>query len=131
MAKKIDLSVPAQSFDVSGVIERGCEFEGKLIFEGTVRIGGVFKGEIVTNDVLIIGEGAKVDAKIEAGTVIINGEVSGDVTAHNRVEIHRPAIFKGNIHTPSLTVDEGVIFEGSSKMGTHLAAAANSSASQQ
>ncbi len=117
MAKKTDLNVPAESHDVCGVLERGCEFEGKLVFEGTFRIGGAFKGEIFTNDILIVGEGAKVQATIEAGTVIINGEVSGNVSAHNRVEIHRPAIFRGNISTPSLTVDEGVIFEGSSKMG--------------
>ncbi len=117
MAKKMDLTVPAQSNEVCGVLEKGCEFEGKLVFEGTLRIGGVFRGEIYTNDVLIIGEGAKVDAQIEAGTVIINGEVAGNVSARNRVEIHRPAIFRGNITTPSLMVDEGVIFEGSSKMG--------------
>lgn len=118
MKKKNDLTIAAQSTEVCGVLEKGCEFEGKLVFEGTLRIGGIFRGEIHTNDILIIGEGAKVHAQIEAGTVIINGEVLGDVTARNRVEIHRPAIFKGNISTPSLTVDEGVIFEGSSKMGT-------------
>ena len=117
MAQKNDLTVPTQNHSVSGVLEKGSEFEGKLVFEGTVRIGGVFKGEIFTNDVLIVGEGAKVNAQIKAGTVIINGEVIGDVIAKNRVEIRRPAVFRGNISTPSLTVDEGVIFEGSSKMG--------------
>ncbi len=117
MTRKIDLTIPAESNEITGVLEKGCEFEGKLVFEGTVRIGGTFRGEIYTNDVLIIGEGAKVNAQIEAGTVIINGEVTGDVSARNRVEVHRPAIFRGNITTPSLTVDEGVIFEGSSKMG--------------
>lgn len=116
MAKKTDLAVPVESHEISGVIEQGCEFEGKLCFEGTMRIGGTFRGEIYTNDVLVIGEGAKVDAEIEAGTIIINGEVTGNIVAKHRVEIHRPAIFRGNIVTPSLMVDEGVIFEGSSKM---------------
>ena len=105
-----------QSHKVAGVIEKGCDFEGKLCFEGTLRIGGNFKGEVYTNDILVIGEGAKVEANIEAGTVIINGDFSGDILAKNRVEIHRPAVFKGNIVTPSLMVDEGVLFEGSSKM---------------
>jgi cytoskeletal protein CcmA (bactofilin family) len=116
MAKKVDLAVKVESHEVSGVIEKGCEFEGKLCFEGTLRIGGAFKGEIYTNDILVIGEGAKVEAEIEAGTIIINGEVIGNIVAKNRVEIHKPAIFRGNIVTPSLMVDEGVIFEGSSKM---------------
>jgi cytoskeletal protein CcmA (bactofilin family) len=98
------------------VIDHGCEFEGKLCFQGTVRIGGTFRGEIFTPDTLIIGEGARVDAQIEAGIIIISGEVNGSLRAKHRVEIHRPAVFRGDILTPSLSVDEGVIFEGSSKM---------------
>ncbi len=126
MAKKSDLAVAVESHEVSGVIEKGCEFEGKLCFEGTLRIGGTFRGEIYTNDVLVIGEGAKVNAEIEAGTIIINGEVTGNIVAKHRVEIHRPAIFRGNIVTPSLMVDEGVIFEGSSKMVSPKAPAVKS-----
>ena len=116
MSRKISLSVPVAHLDVTGVIDQGCEFEGKLCFQGTVRIGGTFRGEIYTPDTLIVGEGARVQGQIEAGTVIISGEVIGSVRAKHRVEIHRPAIFRGDIHTPSLQVDDGVIFEGSSKM---------------
>ena len=124
--KKTELSSIVESHDVSGVIEKGCEFEGKLCFEGTLRIGGVFRGEIFTNDVLVVSEGAKVQAEIEAGTIIINGEVTGNIVAKHRVEIHRPAVFRGNIITPSLMVDEGVIFEGSSKMVSPKPAAVKS-----
>ncbi len=116
MRKSARLSVPVSSFAVSGVIDQGCEFEGKLCFQGTVRIGGTFRGEIYTPDTLIIGEGARVNGDIDAGIVIISGEVTGNVRAKHRVEIHAPAVFKGSILTPSLRVDEGVIFEGSSKM---------------
>lgn len=116
MTARSQLSVPSSHSAVSGVIEQGCEFEGKLCFQGTVRIGGTFRGEIFTPDTLIIGEGARVQGQIEAGTVIISGEVNGSIRAKRRVEIHRPAIFRGDITTPSLSVDEGVIFEGSSKM---------------
>ena len=111
-----NLSVPATLAEVSGVLDHGCEFEGKLCFQGTVRIGGAFKGEIFTPDTLVISEGARVHGQIEAGVVIIAGEVNGSVRAKHRVEIHRPAVFRGDILTPSLSVDEGVIFEGSSKM---------------
>lgn len=111
-----NLSVPVLDSGITGVIDHGCEFEGKLCFHGTVRIGGIFKGEIFTPDVLIVGEGARVSAEIDAGTVIISGEVVGSIRAKHRVEIHRPAIFRGDILTPSLSVDEGVIFEGVSKM---------------
>jgi cytoskeletal protein CcmA (bactofilin family) len=65
---------------------------------------------------LIIGEGARVQANVQAGTVVVSGEFSGQIRAQYRVEIQKPAIFRGDIHTPSLHVEEGVIFEGSSKM---------------
>jgi cytoskeletal protein CcmA (bactofilin family) len=116
MSRTSPLHVPANQAAVTGVIDQGCEFEGKLCFQGTVRIGGTFRGEIFTADTLIVSEGARVHGQIEAGTVIISGEVNGTVRARNRVEIHRPAIFRGDILTPSLSVDDGVIFEGSSKM---------------
>jgi cytoskeletal protein CcmA (bactofilin family) len=111
-----ELSVPVTNFEVSGVIDQGCEFEGKLVFYGTVRINGVFRGEITTPDTLVIGESARIHGNIDAGVVIMSGEVTGNVRAQHRVEIHRPAIFRGDIFTPSLRVEEGVIFEGSSKM---------------
>src|SRR3954462_6920895 len=116
MAKTTPLDVPVTHYAVTGVIDQGCEFEGKLCFQGTVRISGTFRGEIFTPDTLIVGEGARVQGTIDAGTVIISGEVSGSIRAKHRVEVHRPAIFKGDIVTPSLRVDESVIFEGSSKM---------------
>src|SRR5262249_28605170 len=115
-SSKKDLSVPATQPMVTGVIDQGCEFEGKLCFQGTVRIGGTFWGGIYTPDTLIVGEGARVKGQIEARTIIISGEVNGTVKARHRVEIHHPAVFRGDILTPSLSVDEGVIFEGSSKM---------------
>lgn len=111
-----ELSVSVTDSAVTGVIDHGCEFEGKLCFRGTVRIGGIFRGEIYTPDVLVISEGARVYGQIDAGAVIIGGEVNGTIRAKYRVEIHRPAVFRGDILTPSLNVEDGVIFEGSSKM---------------
>ncbi len=117
MATSGNRLVPGQTLDVvSGVLEAGCEFEGKLSFRGTLRIGGSFKGDIYTPDTLVIGEGARVDARVEAGAVVINGEFSGTIRARYRVEIHQPAVFRGEIVTPSLHVGEGVIFEGRSRM---------------
>ena len=75
-----------------------------------------FTGEIGTNDMLIIGEGAKVTADITCGSVVINGEVTGNIKATEMVELHKPAKVKGDITTPSLMVDKGVQFDGSSKM---------------
>ena len=102
--------------EVTTLLGRGSEFEGKLSFEGTVRIDGKLSGEIFTDDVLIIGEGAEVNAEINVGAIIIEGTVHGNVNAKRSVEIHTPGRVIGNISTPSLFIEKGVIFEGSCKM---------------
>jgi cytoskeletal protein CcmA (bactofilin family) len=48
--------------------------------------------------------------------VIIFGKVEAIIQAKHRVEIRKPAVFKGEMSTPSLKVEEGVIFEGTNKM---------------
>jgi len=101
---------------LNALLGRGSEFDGKLNFEGTVRIDGTFTGEIGTNDMLIVGEGAKVTADITCGSIIVNGEVTGNIKATEMVELHKPAKVKGDITTPSLMVDKGVVFDGNSKM---------------
>lgn len=122
MAKKTKLSIPVGAHEVTGVLDQGSEFEGTLSFEGAFRIGGVFRGKIFTDDVLIIGEGARVEADLEVGTLILSGELKGSVRAKERAEIHFPAVFRGNIQTPSLMVADGVVFEGVSQMGRSPAA---------
>ena len=94
----------------------GVEFDGKLTFKGTVRIDAKFKGSIVTDDVLIVGERARIDAEIACGTVIVEGEVNGSIRANTGVELHRAARVRGDIETPSLSVESGVFFHGTVKM---------------
>jgi len=106
----------ANGDDVNALLGKGSEFEGKLTFEGTVRIDGVFAGEIFTEDTLIIGEGAQVRASVEAGTLIVHGDVEGDVRTRNLIELRAPATLRGNIETPNLVIDRGVLFEGSCRM---------------
>ena len=101
---------------VTAILDKGAKFEGKLTFEGTVQIGGEFQGEIFTNDTLIVNEGALVQAQIEAEVIIISGQVEGNMFARRRVIMHPPAIFKGTVTTPSLKIDDGVVFVGASYM---------------
>ena len=101
---------------VTALLNEGAAFDGRLTFEGTVRIGGEFKGEIFTRDTLVINPGAKVEAQIEAETVILSGVVKGNIFAKRRVVMYPPAIFKGTVTTPSLQIEEGVVFEGASYM---------------
>ncbi|MFH1263268.1 MAG: polymer-forming cytoskeletal protein [Pseudomonadota bacterium] len=100
----------------NAILDRGSEFEGKLTFEGTVRIDGKFKGEIYSDANLVIGESGKVEANINVGSISISGDVKGNITARTKVEIHPPAVVHGNIQTPSLIIEEGSLFEGNCLM---------------
>lgn len=102
--------------EINTLLGRGSAFDGKLTFEGTVRIDGKLSGEIFSNDVLVIGEGAEVSAEIEVGILIVEGNVTGNIRAKRGVELHAPARVHGNIETPSLFIDKGVLFEGSCRM---------------
>src|SRR6476469_959159 len=102
MLKREEDNVVARPGEVHTLLGKGSEFEGKLTFEGQVRIDGKFSGQIFTKDVLVIGDGAKVNAEVNAGTVIVNGVVEGDIRATQTIELHQPARVKGNLEAPSL-----------------------------
>ncbi len=102
--------------EIVAFLGKETEFEGRLTFKGTVRIDGKFSGEISTKGGLILGENSLIRAEVEASEVIISGEINGNINAGNRVEIHTPGKVYGNIKSPILVIDEGVIFEGKTQM---------------
>lgn len=92
------------------------QVNGKLHFEGAVQIDGTFTGSITTNDLLIIGDQAKIAADINCGSAVVSGEVTGNIAAAGSVELQRGARVKGDISTPTLAIDKGAVFDGLSKM---------------
>lgn len=104
------------SADLNAFLGKGCEYDGKLTFEGSVRIDGKFSGEIFSNDILLIGEGALVKAEIDVGTIIVSGTVEGNISAKKMVELKAPALVRGTISTPALMMEQGVVLEGAVKM---------------
>jgi cytoskeletal protein CcmA (bactofilin family) len=99
---------------ISGVLEEGTSFEGKVSFVGTLRIGGKFRGEIFSKDTLIIDETGVVEGEINVGELVIKGDFSGQIEASRMVTMLSPAKFKGVVSTPNLKIEEGVHFDGAS-----------------
>lgn len=91
-------------------------FEGKLSYTGAVRVDGRFKGEIRSEDTLIVGETARIEGEIHVGNAIIQGEIVGNIYAKGKVELHHPGRVTGDITTPAVMIDEGAIFDGKCKM---------------
>lgn len=118
MLTKKEKAPDTESADINAFLGKGTEFDGKLSFEGTVRLDGKFSGEIFSPGILIIGESAVVKAQINVNTLIISGALTGNVDAKSRIEVHAPGKLNGNIKTPVLVIDEGVTFDGSCEMTT-------------
>jgi cytoskeletal protein CcmA (bactofilin family) len=109
---------PQTEESVQAHLGKGSRVEGKLTFEGSVRIDGQIDGEIEAQDTIIIGDTAVINAHVSAGTVVVKGKVTGDVAGRKRVELRAPGRLIGNITTPSLVIHEGVVFEGHCSMGS-------------
>ena len=97
-------------------IEEGSEIDGKMTFTGTVVLNGRLRGEIVSNDNLVIGEKGVVNANIRAGVVQISGEVVGNVIASDRVELKEKCRVYGDVSAPVVIIAEGALFEGQCTM---------------
>jgi cytoskeletal protein CcmA (bactofilin family) len=93
--------------EIRAFLEEGCEFEGKLHFTGVVRLNGKFRGDIESEDTLIIGDTAQVEGTLRVGALIVGGKVSGDIHSRHRVEILATGAVEGTITSPTLITHEG------------------------
>ena len=103
--------------DIKAFLGAGSSFEGKLVFDEIVRLDGNFTGEVSSKGALIIGESATVKAEVDVETLTISGKFKGNIRARCKVELKRPAQVDGNIDTPALIVEEGVVLNGTISMG--------------
>jgi len=114
---------PQETAGTSAFLGKGCRVNGKLASEGAVRIEAQSEGQITAEDTPTIVESATVKAKINGASVVVHGQVPGDITARSLLELHATAKVVGNISSPRLVVHEGAIFEGQCTMGGAQAAA--------
>ncbi len=105
-----------ESGDIIAFVGEEVTFKGTIRYQGTVRVDGRLEGEIYTDGNLIIGQKAVIAAKIHAGTIMCQGQLTGDIEAKHRVKLLTPAVFEGTITSPLLSIDEGVVFNGTCNM---------------
>jgi cytoskeletal protein CcmA (bactofilin family) len=107
-----DGAVGSNPTGVLANLDTGSRISGKLHFAAFVRIDGQVDGKINSEDLLVVGESAVVAASIKARSVVISGEVNGDIVATHRIEIRAPAHVRGNLSSPTLVIHAGALFEG-------------------
>ncbi len=102
--------------EVSAFVGKGVVFKGTITYNGTVRIDGTLDGEIHTDGILLVGEEAVITAKVAAGTIVCKGKITGDIHARDKMKLRAPAVINGGVTTPMLSIEEGVLFNGTLEM---------------
>jgi len=110
--------------EINAFLGTGTTYQGKLHFQGSVRIDGTFKGEVESKGTLVIGKEAKVEAQVNVGQMIVSGHIQGEISATEKVVLHRTANLVGHLKTPVLVIEEGAVLEGQITMGAKGAATA-------
>jgi len=108
-----NINYPEESSFVNSIIGEGTKLKGEFDLNGLLRIDGVFSGKVRTGGKVLIGKNGVADCDIVAGTVIIGGKVKGEIIAMERIILLSTGELIGNIKTPRLMIEEGVIFDGS------------------
>lgn len=98
--------------EINAFLGSGTDYQGKLNFQGAVRIDGNFNGEVESEGTLVVGKEARVEGVIKVGQLVLSGELNGEVCAAEKVVLHKTANLQGNLLTPVLVVEEGAVLEG-------------------
>jgi cytoskeletal protein CcmA (bactofilin family) len=108
---------PARGDTKESLIASDLVIEGKIEGSGHVRIAGRFKGEVQVEGNVTIEAGAKVTGEVRAHTVIVGGELEGNIDAASRVELLQTGIINGDVKAGSLTVAAGSRMRGRAEFG--------------
>jgi len=93
-------------------IGASCEFSGEIHSPETIRIEGRVKGEVHCEQTVIVEESASIEAAIHAASVVIAGEVRGDMSATKKITLQKTARVTGDLCTPGIVIEEGAKLEG-------------------
>jgi len=93
--------------NLNALLGRGATYEGDLSFEGRVRVDGVFRGRIYTDEVLEIGESGVIDGEVDAQDLIVAGRVEGKVRVRGVLTLESTGCIHGEVDASQLVSKEG------------------------
>jgi len=107
--------------DFDTILSQDIDFSGTLNFEKPFLIRGKVSGDIIARGILVVDEGAVVEANINASRVIIKGSVKGNVMASEKVEVTITGKLVGNVTAPEIFMETGCVFNGRCTMTERIA----------
>jgi cytoskeletal protein CcmA (bactofilin family) len=97
---------------INSIVGEGTRFRGELDLNGLLRIDGDYSGTIRTPGKVLVGKNGRAECTIKAGTVVIGGVVKGNIFSSEKVIILSTGMIIGNVTSPRLIVEEGVVLNG-------------------
>ncbi len=97
---------------IETIIGPETKFEGKIQTKGTLRIDGLLDGGVAEAEEVIVGETGMIKGDVNARSVTVAGNITGDINASDGIEMLPESRVTGDIKTAHLSIIEGVIFEG-------------------
>ncbi len=101
-----------ENAESNSIIGEGSYFKGEFTLNGTLRIDGCYEGEKLEIDNVFVGQTGKVKSNIKTASAVIEGIIVGNIEAKNRVMLMPTSRVLGEIRTPELIIQNGVILEG-------------------
>lgn len=99
------------------LLGKSVTFKGSINFHGTMQIDGRVEGEVHVTGTLIVGEHAVITGIVSAGVLMNSGNISGTITATDKIQILKPGLLIGEIRTPVIAIEEGSQLQGTCDMG--------------
>jgi cytoskeletal protein CcmA (bactofilin family) len=118
------MAVKGGGDSASNIIGENSYFTGTFIINGSLRIDGRFEGKYLQAEQLYVGRGGKIRTNINAVSVIVEGLIIGNISASSRVLLMPTARILGDIKTPELIIQNGVILEGRCTISNDLKSSA-------
>ena len=98
-------------------IGKSLQIKGELSGNEDLTIDGAVEGKILlSGHSLTIGQSGQVAAEIGAKAVVVGGDVKGNITADDRVEVAATGTMRGDIRAPRVVLADGARFKGSIDM---------------
>lgn len=112
-ARQTDTSNRSQGEKRMATIGQSIVFKGELNGEEDLEIEGQIEGQIeLANHQLTIGPNGRLRAEVNAKSIVVIGQVTGNLTASERIEIQATGVVQGDIRAPRLNVEEGAVLNG-------------------
>src|SRR6476661_7713202 len=103
--------------DFPTILGPDANFKGQVSFDKGMRLMGKFEGKVNTPGRVHVAKEAKMSADVEAGGIVVEGEVHGNLSASDRIELKQSARYEGDLRASKLVVDEGAVFSGHVNVG--------------